>query len=248
MRILVTNDDGVDSESVAPLLSGLKSLDAEVVVAVPDGDVSGCGAWLGAPPASSPVRIRNLDDEPSIWAVAGTPGYIVSAACLGAFGAPPDLVVSGVNFGANTGRHILYSGTVGAALVAAQFGIPAVAVSQIRGALWRVYSGVRVAIEAAALLGEERRPQVLNVNVPNLELGDINGVRPAALAPFRVMSINHGDGTIQRDHPATPPPESDEAQLEDRYVTVTRLAGYRAVGDCSTLSKELSARLSLRAT
>lgn len=226
MRILVTNDDGISSPATVSLVAALRGTGADVIAALPDQDASGCGTWLGRYP-NVPIAARHIAAECDTWAVAGTPGFIVSAACLGAFGSPPDVVVAGVNHGANTGRHILYSGTVGAALVAAKFGVPAVAVSQLRGTPWEVDSASRIAADTVGLARAAWLGPVLSINVPNLSLADIKGVRAAALAPFRSMTMGAGGAIIRRPLPPLPS-DCDEALLAQNFVTVTRLDGYRS--------------------
>jgi len=133
MRILVTNDDGVDSAGLHALARALVAAGRDVVVVAPDGEMSGSGAAIGHIHADAsidalPVELPGLDGVPA-YAVAGPPGLCVLAARLGGFGDPPDMVVSGINPGCNTGRAVLHSGTVGAALTAANFGVRGLAVS-----------------------------------------------------------------------------------------------------------------------
>ena len=117
MRLLVTNDDGIDAEGLHVLAQRLATTGHDLVVAAPAADASGSGAALGVFHADSHIDVKRVEvpgcDAPA-WAVAGPPGLCAMAAHLGAFGAPPDIVVSGINAGLNTGRAILHSGTVGA--------------------------------------------------------------------------------------------------------------------------------------
>ncbi|HKH05791.1 MAG TPA: 5'/3'-nucleotidase SurE [Acidimicrobiales bacterium] len=133
MKILVTNDDGVAATGLHVLARTLVDAGYDIVVAAPDGERSGASAALGhmrldqALPVTA-VDVEGLEDVP-VWAVGGPPGLCVLAGRLGGFGDPPDLIVSGINSGANTGRAVLHSGTVGAALTAANFGASGIAVS-----------------------------------------------------------------------------------------------------------------------
>ncbi|HEX6419956.1 MAG TPA: 5'/3'-nucleotidase SurE [Acidimicrobiales bacterium] len=133
MKVLVTNDDGVESVGLHALVRALVGSGCDVVVAAPDRDMSGSGAAIGQIHMdehidAKPVDLPGLEGVPA-YAVDGPPGLCVLAARLGGFGAVPDLVVSGINPGCNTGRAVLHSGTVGAALTAANFGCKGIAVS-----------------------------------------------------------------------------------------------------------------------
>ena len=133
MKVLVTNDDGVESPGLHALAGALVAAGYDVIVAAPDRDMSGSSAAIGQIHVdeeieAAPVELPGLDGVPA-YAVDGAPGLCVLAARLGGFGDAPDLVVSGINPGCNTGRAILHSGTVGAALTAANFGCKGLAVS-----------------------------------------------------------------------------------------------------------------------
>jgi 5'-nucleotidase len=128
----------------------------------------------------------SLPDAPGIeaWAVNAPPAMCVLASRLGGFGEPPELVVSGINAGMNTGRAILHSGTVGAALTAQNFGLSALAVSLQDGDPWRWDTAAALAVEVLELLLDGPARSVLNLNVPNVERAEVKGIRWARLAPF----------------------------------------------------------------
>jgi 5'-nucleotidase len=133
MKVLVTNDDGIASAGLHALARALVAAGREVVVVAPDRDMSGSGAAIGHIHIDEAIGVQKVDlpglaDVPT-YALDGPPGLCVLAARLGGFGDPPDLVVSGINPGCNTGRAVLHSGTVGAALTAANFGGRGLAVS-----------------------------------------------------------------------------------------------------------------------
>ncbi|PSR20961.1 MAG: 5'/3'-nucleotidase SurE [Sulfobacillus acidophilus] len=123
MNVLVTNDDGIGSDGLLTLVNWLRSGNHEIMVVAPEQNASG---QSGAITLGKPVRVTPI--QPQQWAVAGTPADCVRIA-LGFLGFHPDLVVSGVNHGANLGQDVLASGTVGAAMMAAVRGIPAAAFS-----------------------------------------------------------------------------------------------------------------------
>ena len=167
-------------------------------------------------------------------AIERPPATAVYLACLGAFGARPDVVASGINPGANTGHLILHSGTVGAALTAAGLGVPALAVSieveRDRTTTGRPRRSSRSRRSTGSRAGDGP-PRVLNLNVPNVPLDEVLGVREAALAPygeFWVASsdIRSGDLRIEFQGPAIEPDgETDAALVVDGYATVTPLLG-----------------------
>src|SRR3989442_413374 len=128
MRALITNDDGVKSTGIRVLATVAVDAGLDVVVAAPGWDSSGASASLTAVEHGGRLKLqrRILDglDGVTAFAVEAAPAFIVRAAMTGAFGDPPDIVLSGVNHGPNTGRAVLHSGTVGAALTASTFGRP----------------------------------------------------------------------------------------------------------------------------
>jgi len=132
-RVLITNDDGITAPGLRRLAEAAVGHDLDVVVAAPLTEASGSGAAMGAYTNDGRVIIEraSLDglDGVAAYGVAASPSYIVVLAMLSSFGPVPDLVLSGINLGANAGRAVLHSGTVGAALTAAAQGRPAMAVS-----------------------------------------------------------------------------------------------------------------------
>ncbi len=190
MQVLVTNDDGIDSPGLTVLANVARAAGHDVLVAAPSHQYSGASASLvghenegrlelttGAPPG--------LADGVESFGVRASPALIVFAAAYGAFGERPDVVLSGVNLGANTGHATLHSGTVGAALSAATQGIPGLAASMASAdpVHWETAAQVcRVAFDWVVELCPEGR--VLNVNVPDLPPERLRGLRKARLAEF----------------------------------------------------------------
>jgi 5'-nucleotidase len=193
MRILVTNDDGIDSLGLHVLARAIRAY-GDVVVVAPDTEYSGAGAALGAIQKIRPeVRSVELPGLDEAWSVSGPPALCVTFARLGAFGPPFDLVVAGINPGANVGRSVYHSGTVGAALTARNGGTTALAVSQeaagggIEGqgadeglGAQRWDDAATVAAAVVAALAAELPPTALalNLNVPNRAVADMGGWRP----------------------------------------------------------------------
>ena len=161
--ILLTNDDGVESEGIRALAEALRAL-GRVVVCAPVGEASAIGHALTL---ARPLRLRDFGDD--VYAVDGTPADCVNVAVAHVLGGQlPDVVVSGINKGWNVGDDVTYSGTVGGALEGVLMGVPAVAVSLQRGEEYDFTHAAHAgALVAADVLGEGLPPRVLlNVNVP----------------------------------------------------------------------------------
>jgi 5'-nucleotidase len=235
MRVLVTNDDGIDSPGLHALARIAVAAGHDVVVAAPVHEASGAGAGLTAIDAEGRIVVESrslagLDGVP-VHAVAASPAFIVLLATREAFGPAPDLVLSGINRGANTGLAVLHSGTVGAAFTAVNNGCRAMAVSVDSGfgadarPLWD--TAAAVAADLLPLVTGGDAGFALNVNVPNCDLGDIRGIRRATLATFGVVQmtmLEQGHGYVRmslEQSNAELEPGTDEAWLIDGYVAVT---------------------------
>jgi hypothetical protein len=129
---LITNDDGIDSPGLVTLARGALEAGYEVIVAAPHGDSTGVGASVYAVAEQGRVRVHTQQlpglDVPA-FSVEAHPAFIVHSAGEGWFDTAPDLVLSGINIGANVGRAVIHSGTVGAALTGALHGWSALAAS-----------------------------------------------------------------------------------------------------------------------
>lgn len=133
VRVLITNDDGIAAPGIQALAWAARQRGLDVVVAAPMEEASGTSAAMSAVERDGRVVVNDhpLPDLAGVpaYGVAGSPGFITLIALHGAFGPPPSVVLSGVNRGANAGRAVLHSGTVGAAFTAATNGCRAMAVS-----------------------------------------------------------------------------------------------------------------------
>lgn len=206
MRILVTNDDGIDSVGLHHLARAM-TRHGEVVVVAPDTEYSGAGAAIGAIHRNVPeVHSAHVEGVPEAWAVSGAPALCVFMGRLGAFGKPFDLVVSGINPGANVGRSVYHSGTIGACLTARNGGMSGIAVSQavtgwgvegqgwddmIANQHWSTAAEVADAFVAGLLAGGlPDEPIVANINVPNTPTAELRGWRRTRVEfePIRGMS------------------------------------------------------------
>jgi 5'-nucleotidase len=233
-RVLVTNDDGIDSPGLHALAGMALDMGCEVLVAAPTRESSGASASLGAVEEHGHIvtevrKIEGLEDA-EVIAARAAPALIVWAAVHHAFGEPPDLVLSGVNQGANTGHAVLHSGTVGAALTAVNHRCRALAVSlDTGGDLWHWESAVEQARPVVEWLLTLDDPAVLNLNVPNVAPERVRGLRRAPLATFgavqaKVSELGHG--YVRLEYKEVDPmaePESDAALVAHGWACVTPL-------------------------
>jgi 5'-nucleotidase len=234
-RVLVTNDDGIDAPGLR-LLARTLAADHEVVVAAPSENLSGAGTSIGRIEAADPTRLRRTDlDGIEGYALDGPPGLAVLAAHLGAFGQPPDLVVSGVNAGLNTGSSIIHSGTVGAALTARTFGASGLAISLAPSDPWHWVTALPFARQAVTWLAARETLTTLNLNVPAVPLAEVRGVTWAEVDRFGHFSVasQRGDGTVLElgvsDRSSGADPATDTARCLAGHVTLTLLAALGAV-------------------
>ncbi len=174
MRVLVSNDDGVDAPGIKMLAEELRGAGHEVTVVAPDRDRSGASNSLTL---DQPIRLRRIDHY--TCAVAGTPTDCVHLALTGMLEYEPDIVVSGINNAANLGDDVIYSGTVSAAMEGRFLGLPAVAVSLVtrNHEAKNFQTAARAAVQIVARLKADPLPAdtILNVNVPDLPWAEIRG-------------------------------------------------------------------------
>ena len=183
MKILLSNDDGYRAEGLNSLAAAIRPLGAVTIVA-PDRNRSGASNSLTL---DVPVRAARYDAD--AYYVNGTPTDCVHLAISGLFDFEHDIVVSGVNDGANLGDDTLYSGTVAAAVEGRFLGLPAIAVSLCvePGSPRNFGSAARVAAQLVRrmvherLPGPEAGPIILNVNVPDLPDGRLRGIKVTRL-------------------------------------------------------------------
>lgn len=170
MKILLSNDDGVHAPGLHALYLALSELDAEVYVVAPDTERSG---FSSAITITRPLQVSKMSN--GFYAVNGTPADCVYLACNGYFDHTFDLVVSGINSGANLGDDVIYSGTVGAAMEGRLMSMPAIATS-LAGSQVRTYQSAAEYAQAAHWIkdfiasGVPEMPNrhILNINVPDV--------------------------------------------------------------------------------
>ena len=247
-RCLITNDDGIDSPGLRVLAEVAIEAGFEVVVAAPMHEASGASASITAVEEDGqfvvePRTLAGLEDACAVLAVGGLPAFIALTGMRGAFGPAPDIVLSGINNGPNTGYAVLHSGTVGAALTASTFGARAMAVSlNVRT---RTVSGAGVPASALAspcwdtaahfarrtlpTLLDSEPGAVFNINAPNIPLEKVRGFEPARLARFGAVQTNvaeRGEGYVKvalAEIDAEYEPGTDAAFLAAGYASITAL-------------------------
>ncbi|MDZ7676135.1 MAG: 5'/3'-nucleotidase SurE [Acidimicrobiales bacterium] len=252
MRILVTNDDGIDSTGLHVLARALVPL-GDVVVVAPDREYSGFGAALGTLHTMQPeVHEERIEGVPEAWAVTAAPAMCVFFARLGVFG-DVDLVVSGINPGINVGRALYHSGTVGAALTARNGFMHGLAISQavtghgvegqgwdemLVGQHWETAASVAAEAASGLLASPPSQPVVVNINVPNCESHEISGWRhadigtipPRTVARARLLPKegHHGAHHVEMDwgDARDLPSETDGGTVEEGMVAVSYISAF----------------------
>lgn len=177
MRILVSNDDGVGAPGIQMLAQKLAAI-AEVEVVAPDRNRSGASNSLTL---TRPLSVKKMKN--GYYSVEGTPTDCVHLAVTGFLDSPVDMVVSGINDGANLGDDILYSGTVAAAMEGRYLGLPAIAISMVGETIHHYETGAIIGQQLVKQLHVNRLPAqtILNVNVPNLPIEQIKGFQVTRL-------------------------------------------------------------------
>lgn len=238
---LVTNDDGIDSAGLHALAVAALEAGLDVIVAAPAEQASGASAALTAVrrDGRTVVQPRQLPDvDVQAWAVEAQPGHIVAAALNGWFDPRPDLVLSGINHGANVGRAVLHSGTVGAALTAKISDTRALAVSldvamHPTGERQWATAG-RLLAPVLELLLDAPDGTVLSLNVPDRPAAELGPIRHARLArggavQTRVEEVQDGGVRLSEVEVSDEPEEgTDSALLDAGHPTLTELRSVEA--------------------
>lgn len=236
MRILLTNDDGYHAPGLKVLEEIAARFSDDVWVVAPADEQSGAGHSLTL---TRPLRVRRMGERR--FAIAGTPtDAVMMALALLMKDSPPDLILSGVNRGANLGEDVTYSGTVSAAMEGALAGVRSIALSQVSD---RERTGNNVSFDAAARWGErvlrplldlQMTPRTLvNVNFPALPADEVKGVRIARQGfrdYGRLQIVSNRDPRGFEYHwfglgptEAEPEPGTDLDAAAEGYVAVTPL-------------------------
>jgi len=228
-KILVTNDDGIQAPGLRALAEALQAV-GEVTVVAPEHEQSAVGHAITL---HQPLRVRLLDAAGGgWWAVQGTPADCVGLGIRKLIEDGPDLVVAGINRGANLGEDVLYSGTVSAATEAVILGVPAFAVSNVSFTSddYRAAAAFATDLAGRLLRHPLPPPTFLNVNVPDLPPERIAGVRVTRQG-WRVYRSTYIERVDPRGRPYywlgaerpedEPVPGTDIAAIQAGYIAVT---------------------------
>ncbi len=227
MRILVSNDDGVHAEGIRALSEALAAC-GEVIVVAPDRNRSGASHSLTL---EVPLRVTRIA-ETGYHAVKGTPTDCVHLAVNELVRPEPDMVVAGINHGANLGDDVIYSGTVAAATEGRHLGFPSLAISLVGKTHFATAAHYAAQLVRGMMVHPLPADQILNVNVPDLPLDQIKGIRVT-----RLGNRHRAESVICREDPRGQPiywigpPGSqqdagegtDFAAIEQGYVSITPL-------------------------
>lgn len=240
MNILLSNDDGYNAPGLQALRLSLMQF-ATVITVAPETNRSGASNSLTL---DTPLRITDRGDN--IYSVNGTPTDCVHLALTGLLNNEPDIVISGINAGANMGDDVLYSGTVAAAMEGRFLGLPAMAVSSCSFEL----EHVQTAVKAIELLFEQmgsfpdKEDTILNINIPNLPWEQIQGIQSTRLGRRHKSEpvINTKDPRGNNIYWVGPPGEEQDAgkgtdfyAINTQFISVTPihtdLTRYQALQD-----------------
>ena len=179
MKILISNDDGYQAPGIVALYEALKDI-ADVEVIAPEQNNS---AKSNALTLHSPLHVTRAAN--GFRYINGTPADCVHIAVTGLLGYRPDLVVSGINNGANMGDDTIYSGTVGAAMEGYLFGVPSIAFSQVEKGWKHIDAAAQKARELVMQMLQQQLvgagAWLLNINIPNLPLADLKPMKVCRL-------------------------------------------------------------------
>ncbi|MBR9726528.1 5'/3'-nucleotidase SurE [Shewanella intestini] len=228
INILISNDDGVYAPGIIALTQALSEF-AQVTTVAPDRNCSGASNSLTL---TNPLRINSLDN--GFIAVNGTPTDCVHLAIRELCHAEPEIVVSGINAGANMGDDTLYSGTIAAAMEGRFLGLPAIAISLVGKECLHYQSAAHFAckIVKGLLKNPISKDQILNVNVPDLPIDSIKGIQVT-----RLGSRHKAEDMIKTQDPAGRDiywlgpvgaeqdcgPGTDFCAISEGYISITPL-------------------------
>jgi 5'-nucleotidase len=233
-RILITNDDGIHAPGIAAMERIARHFTDDVWIVAPDFERSGASRSVSL---ADPVRVREL--EPKRFSLLrGTPtDCVVMALDAIMRDAPPTLVLSGVNRGANLAEDMTYSGTVAAAMEAAQFGVRAIAMSQVftpgSPVRWQTAETHAPRVIETLLRMQVPRGVFHNVNFPDVEPDQVKGVRASRQGRWGHVKLNVHDRTDARNfpyawlafthEPGTPEQGTDVEVAYGGWISVTPL-------------------------
>jgi len=229
MHILLTNDDGILAPGIAAIYKELVTI-ADVTVAAPSMPKSGASHSISLDPLTC-TKV-DIAGRFSGYSVEGSPADCVKLAAKELITDHIDLVVSGINYGANVGLHVYYSGTVAAAMEAAFYGIPSIALSAAFEENLDIDQAAKYCLEVIKKLLPLEKSDVVNVNIPMLSKGKPKGVKvvPQSISGYHEEYLTRSDDKGQtlyvynsgdhRDHQSA---QTDTTALTEGFITVTAL-------------------------
>ncbi len=236
LKILVTNDDGIEALGIRRLVEALQPIQGiEITVVAPSREQSGVGHGITYREALAPLAHDFYDFGIEAWKVNGTPADCVKAAyhLLLQEGKRPDIVFSGINVGNNLGRDVYYSGTCSAAREAVILGVPAVALSYDnffqQDNYGEVVEIIRPILQEFLLKAKQNElpPEVFwNVNIPHVKKAEVKGIAPAVLSLYHYEDKYHFEQEgywLHREYREAEehPEDEDYRLLKNGYITVT---------------------------
>jgi 5'-nucleotidase len=231
VRILITNDDGIEAEGIKQLVIALKEI-GEVYVVAPESEMSACGHGITI---HRPIQVRKYRkfNDVTAWSITGTPADCVKLGITTLIKEKPDIVVSGINLGPNLGTDILYSGTVSGAIEGIVLGIPSIAISlDSHSPKHFTFSKDVAKYLCKQMLSKELASDtLLNVNVPDLPKNQIKGYKITILGERKYIN-NYDHRTDPRGNDyywltgELIPPHVNDLELDvnavkNSYVSVT---------------------------
>lgn len=251
MRILISNDDGFQAPGISALNSAIAEM-AETTVVAPDRDRSGASNSLTL---DRPLTVSRAEN--GFYSVNGTPTDCVHLAITGLLSEEPDMVISGINNGANLGDDVLYSGTVAAAMEGRFLGLPTIAISLTRHQAKHFNTAARVAQQLVAQLRDAPLDAntILNVNVPDLPWNQLVGFKVTRLGHrHKAEPVIHEKDPRGRDIYWIGPagaeqdagPGTDFHAISEGYVSITPLqvdlTGHRQLDAVRSWAERLGER------
>jgi len=231
VRILVTNDDGINAEGIKQLVDGLSEL-GDIFVLAPAEEKSACGHGITV---HYPIKVNKFSFAKNItaWSIKGTPADCVKLGVTTLLKEKPDIVVSGINKGPNLGTDVLYSGTVSGAIEAIVLGIPAMAIS-LTSFSSDDFSIAKIVAKKLCtdMLSKDLAPDtLLNVNVPSIDKSEIKGFKVTKLGERKyVNNFEHRTDPRGNDYywlagQVVPPEKKDEdldvVAILNNYISIT---------------------------
>ncbi|KQL43869.1 5'-nucleotidase [Brevibacillus choshinensis] len=236
LRILITNDDGIEALGIKRLAEALLTLeDTEIYIVAPQEEKSGVGHGVTFRSALEPQKHDFYGLPVKAWAINGNPADCIKAAYHLLFedDQKPDLVFSGINVGTNLGRDIYYSGTCSGAREAVILGVPGIALSYDNwfdqdnyGEVVQMIQPLVKDFTEKALKGELPQQVFWNVNIPHVPLDEVKGIVPASLSLNHYVDKYNQEGAgyfLMREYPAVMPLAEplDYDLLKNGYIAIT---------------------------